>query len=65
MLIVRFLLSLVGLTVTIRVDFYNYLQHGMDFLVDGTTHMLKKIVVHTNVVWVHLMSSDVRIFNNI
>ncbi|KAI0732965.1 UPF0183-domain-containing protein [Fomitopsis betulina] len=29
--------------------FYNYLQHGVDFLVDGTTHVLKKIVVHTNV----------------
>ena len=37
--------------VTIPVDFCNYLQHGVDFLVDGTTHVVKKIVVHTNVVW--------------
>ncbi|KAH9844251.1 UPF0183-domain-containing protein [Rhodofomes roseus] len=29
--------------------FYNYLQHGVDLLVDGTTHIVKKIVVHTNV----------------
>ncbi|KAH9938204.1 UPF0183-domain-containing protein [Fomitopsis serialis] len=29
--------------------FYNYLQHGFDFLVDGTTHLVKKIVIHTNV----------------
>lgn len=49
----------------IRADFYNYLQHGVDFLVDGTTHVLKKIVVHTNVVRVDLRSSDVRTYGHI
>ncbi|KZT12505.1 UPF0183-domain-containing protein [Laetiporus sulphureus 93-53] len=29
--------------------FYNYLQHGIDFLISGTTHVVKKIVAHTNV----------------
>ncbi|TFK23243.1 UPF0183-domain-containing protein [Coprinopsis marcescibilis] len=28
--------------------FYNYFQHGLDFLMDGATHIVRKIVVHTN-----------------
>lgn len=31
-------------------DFYNYFQHGMDFLISETTHIVKKIILHTNVV---------------
>ncbi|KAM5540455.1 hypothetical protein V8D89_005913 [Ganoderma adspersum] len=29
--------------------FYNYQQHGMDFLISGSTHTVKKVVVHSNV----------------
>ncbi|EMD40774.1 hypothetical protein CERSUDRAFT_111359 [Gelatoporia subvermispora B] len=29
--------------------FYNYLQYGVDFLIDGSTHLVKKIVLHTNI----------------
>jgi len=29
--------------------FYNYLQHGIDFLISGSTHTVKKIILHTNV----------------
>ncbi|KAH9951641.1 UPF0183-domain-containing protein [Amylocystis lapponica] len=29
--------------------FYNYIQHGVDFLISGSTHAVKKIVLHTNV----------------
>ncbi|KAI0375581.1 UPF0183-domain-containing protein [Pilatotrama ljubarskyi] len=29
--------------------FYNYQQHGMDFLISGATHTVKKIVLHSNV----------------
>ncbi|KZW03767.1 hypothetical protein EXIGLDRAFT_758093 [Exidia glandulosa HHB12029] len=29
--------------------FYNYLQHGMDFLISGKTHIVKKIVLHSNI----------------
>ena len=32
------------------LDFYNYLQHGIDFLISGNTHTVKKIILHTNVV---------------
>jgi len=28
--------------------FYNYFQHGLDFLICGTTHIVRKIIVHTN-----------------
>ncbi|EAU84869.1 hypothetical protein CC1G_00388 [Coprinopsis cinerea okayama7 len=28
--------------------FYNYFQHGLDFLICGNTHIVKKIIVHTN-----------------
>lgn len=31
-------------------DFYNYLQHGIDVLLDGSTHIVKKIILHTNIV---------------
>ncbi|CCM03165.1 uncharacterized protein FIBRA_05287 [Fibroporia radiculosa] len=29
--------------------FYNYLQHGIDFLISGSTHVVKKIILHSNV----------------
>jgi len=29
--------------------FYNYFQYGMDFLISETTHVVRKIVLHTNV----------------
>ncbi|KAI0353606.1 UPF0183-domain-containing protein [Trametes cingulata] len=29
--------------------FYNYQQHGIDFLISGSTHTVKKIVLHSNV----------------
>jgi len=29
--------------------FYNYFQYGLDFLISETTHIVKKIVLHTNV----------------
>lgn len=29
--------------------FYNYFQHGIDFLISGTTHVVIKIVLHTNI----------------
>ncbi|EJD48625.1 UPF0183-domain-containing protein [Auricularia subglabra TFB-10046 SS5] len=29
--------------------FYNYMQHGIDFLISGKTHIVKKIVLHSNV----------------
>ncbi|KAI0347234.1 UPF0183-domain-containing protein [Trametopsis cervina] len=29
--------------------FYNYFQHGIDFLLSGTTHVVKKVVLHTNI----------------
>jgi len=28
--------------------FMNYFQHGLDFLIDGDTHTVKKILLHTN-----------------
>jgi Uncharacterised protein family (UPF0183) len=31
-------------------DFYNYFQHGIDFLLSDHTHLVKKIILHTNVV---------------
>ena len=31
-------------------DFYNYFQYGIDFLISGTTHIVKKIILHTNIV---------------
>ncbi|KAI0771568.1 UPF0183-domain-containing protein [Trametes elegans] len=29
--------------------FYNYQQHGLDFLISGATHTVKKIILHSNV----------------
>ncbi|CAE6485330.1 unnamed protein product [Rhizoctonia solani] len=29
--------------------FYNYFQHGLDFLISGKTHRVRKIIVHSNV----------------
>ncbi|EIW82109.1 hypothetical protein CONPUDRAFT_81654 [Coniophora puteana RWD-64-598 SS2] len=29
--------------------FYNYFQHGIDFLISGRTHILQKIIIHSNV----------------
>jgi hypothetical protein len=31
-------------------DFYNYFQHGIEFLISGSTHIVQKIILHTNVV---------------
>ena len=31
-------------------DFYNYFQHGIDVLLSGTTHVVKKIILHSNIV---------------
>ena len=31
-------------------DFYNYFQLGLDFLISGSTHKVKKIILHSNVV---------------
>ena len=28
----------------------NYFQHGLDFLIDGDAHTVKKILLHTNAV---------------
>ncbi|KAF9780141.1 UPF0183-domain-containing protein [Thelephora terrestris] len=30
-------------------DFYNYFHYGIDFLISGTTHTVRKIILHTNV----------------
>jgi hypothetical protein len=36
-------------------DFYNYFQHGLDFLISGSSHLVRKIIIHSNVVGsVHL-----------
>ncbi|KAH7105407.1 UPF0183-domain-containing protein [Auriculariales sp. MPI-PUGE-AT-0066] len=29
--------------------FYNYLQYGMDILISGKTHIVKKIILHSNI----------------
>ncbi|KIM90897.1 hypothetical protein PILCRDRAFT_811393 [Piloderma croceum F 1598] len=29
--------------------FYNYFQHGIEFLISGSTHIVQKIILHTNV----------------
>lgn len=29
--------------------FYNYFHHGIDFLISGQTHIVRKIIVHSNV----------------
>jgi len=29
--------------------FYNYFQHGIDFLISGSTHTVRKIILHSNI----------------
>jgi len=29
--------------------FYNYFQYGIDFLISGSTHLVQKIILHTNI----------------
>ena len=38
------------LTLTPCLDFYNYFRYGIDFLISGKTHVVEKIVLHTNIV---------------
>jgi hypothetical protein len=33
-----------------HLDFYNYFHHGLDILLSGSDHRVKKIILHTNVV---------------
>jgi Uncharacterised protein family (UPF0183) len=40
-----------------HADFYNYFQHGLDFLISGPSHIVKKIVIHSNVVSIPKFSS--------
>ena len=42
----------------------NYFQHGLDFLIDGDTHTVKKILLHTNAVrysYIYLIALSHRI----
>lgn len=32
------------------LDFYNYFSHGIDFLISGQTHLVRKVILHSNVV---------------
>jgi len=38
------------LTLKPPADFYNYFQYGIDILLSGTTHTVKKIILHSNIV---------------
>ena len=40
------------------VDFYNYFDHGIDFLISDSTHIVKKIVLHTNIVSVAALTTQ-------
>ena len=31
-------------------DFYNYFQFGVDFFISSSTHLVQKILLHTNIV---------------
>ncbi|KAL5488082.1 hypothetical protein ACEPAI_6190 [Sanghuangporus weigelae] len=31
------------------LDFYNYFQFGVDFLISSSTHLVQKIILHTNI----------------
>ena len=42
----------------IYIDFYNYLHHGVDVLLDGSTHLVKKIILHSNIVGVKTLLSE-------
>ena len=35
---------------SLKVDFYNYFQHGIDFFISSSAHVVKKVILHTNVV---------------
>ncbi|KAG8903971.1 SNAP receptor [Tulasnella sp. 403] len=37
--------------------FYNYFQYGIDFLISGTSHVVKKAILHSNVIEVPARSS--------
>ena len=43
-------LSLLRDAFKFEVDFYNYFQFGVDFLISSSTHLVQKIVLHTNIV---------------
>ena len=48
------------------LDFYNYFQHGIDFLISDHTHVVKKIILHSNVVGVFpLRFSQFLTFNKV
>jgi phagosome assembly factor 1 len=40
------------------VDFYNYFHLGLDFLISGFTHNVKKIILHSNMVSRYLLIRD-------
>ena len=42
---------------TFTPDFYNYPQYGIDFLISGATHTVRKIILHTNIVG--LITTDI------
>lgn len=35
-----------------NLDFYNYFQYGIDILISGSTHVVQKVILHSNVVGV-------------
>ena len=39
-----------GYKLSLAIDFYNYFQFGVDFLISSKTHLVQKIVLHTNIV---------------
>ncbi|KAJ2920098.1 hypothetical protein MD484_g343, partial [Candolleomyces efflorescens] len=41
-----------------RGYFYNYFDHGIDFLISDSTHIVKKIVLHTNIVSVAALTTQ-------
>ena len=45
-------------------DFYNYFQHGIDFFISSSTHVVKKIILHTNVVCLSLFFRFLNSRNN-
>ena len=40
-------------------DFYNYFQYGIDFLISGTNHVVKKIILHSNLVGACVFTSHI------
>lgn len=57
-MIVRFL-QIRGTHLTNLLDFYNYPQLGIDFLLSGTTHLVKKIILHSNIVRRSLIGNEI------